>query len=163
MLFLVFQLGKDRYALDAGQVAEILPLVAVKQIPHAPVGVAGVFDCRGVPVPVIDLSQLTLGRPAEHRLSTRMVSVHYPDDNGNTRLLGLITEKVTETIRREPADFVDSGLSNERASYLGPVAADARGLVQWIDVSTLLPASVREVLFKPQAEQNWLSPTSKAC
>ena len=29
MLFLLFQLGEDRYALDAGQVVEVLPLVGI--------------------------------------------------------------------------------------------------------------------------------------
>jgi chemotaxis-related protein WspB len=152
MLFLLFQLAQDRYALDAGQVAEVLPWIDIKQIPQAPREVAGVFNYRGAPVPVIDLSQLTLGQPAQRRLSTRIILVHYPDDNNETRLLGLIAEKATETVRREPADFVASGVTNDEASYLGPVATDARGLVQWIDVKRLLPRSVREVLFKQLRE-----------
>jgi len=114
--------------------------------------VAGIFNYRGAPVPVIDLSQLTLGQPAQRRLSTRIILVRYPDDNNETRLLGLIAEKATETVRREPADFVASGVTNAQASYLGPVATDARGLVQWIDVKKLLPASLREVLFKQLRE-----------
>ena len=36
MLFLIFELGKDRYALDVRQIAEVMPLVGVKQIPKAP-------------------------------------------------------------------------------------------------------------------------------
>ena len=42
MLFLVFELGNDRYALDVRQVAEVLPLVGVKQMPRAPQGGAAV-------------------------------------------------------------------------------------------------------------------------
>ena len=53
MLFLVFQLGKDRYAIEAHQVIEILHLVNVKQIPRAPAGVAGVFDYHGASVPLM--------------------------------------------------------------------------------------------------------------
>jgi chemotaxis-related protein WspB len=146
MLFLLFQLGQDRYALDTSQIAEVLPLVGITPILQAPPGV-GLINCRGVPVPVIDLSQLTMGRPAQSRLNTRIVLVHYPDGRGGTRLLGLIAEKVTETVRRDRADFVASGVTNDRAPYLGPVATDARGLMQWIDVESLLPASVRDVLF----------------
>jgi chemotaxis-related protein WspB len=149
MLFLLFQLGQDRYALDTSRVAEVLPLVAITQIPQAPPGVAGLFNYRGVPVPAIDLSQLTMGRPAQSRLNTRIVLVHYPDGIGGTHLLGLIAEKVTETVRRDKADFVASGVTNDRLPYLGPVATDARGLMQWIDVECLLPASVRDVLFTP--------------
>jgi chemotaxis-related protein WspB len=149
MLFLLFELGHDRYVLDVRQVAEILPLLAITRIPQAPAAVAGVMNFRGAPVPVIDVSQLTLGRPAERRLSTRIVLVHYPDATGGTRLLGLIAERATQTLRREPADFVPSGVTSEGAPYLGPVAADARGLLQWIDVTTLLPPAVRDALFNP--------------
>ena len=109
----------------------------------------GLFNYRGAPVPVIDLSQLTLGRPAARRLSTRIVLVHYPDADGRTRLLGLIAERATQTVRREPTDFVSSGVTSDGAPYLGPVATDARGLLQWIDVRTLLPPAVRDVLFNP--------------
>ena len=148
MLFLLFQLGKDRYALDVRQVAEVLPLVHLKQIPQAPPAVAGVFDFRGAPVPVIDLSQTALERPAQRRLSTRIILAHYPDGNGGNRLLGLMAEKVTETLRREPSDFVAAGVDNDDAPYLGPVASDARGLIQWIAVDQLLTPAVRDVLFQ---------------
>ncbi len=152
MLFLLFQLGGDCYALDAAQVAEVLPLVRMKKIPRAPAGVAGVFTYRGAPVPAIDLSQLALGRPARPRLSTRVLLVNYPDATGAHRRLGLIAEHATETLRREPTDFVASGVKADGAPYLGPVVHDARGLIQWIEVDKLLPASVRAALFQQAAE-----------
>jgi chemotaxis-related protein WspB len=148
MLFLLFQLGQDRYALDVGQVAEVLPLVSLKQIPQAPPAVAGIFDFRGEPVPVIDLSQTALGRSAQPRLSTRIILANYPDGDGGKRLLGLMAERVTETLRRDPADFVDAGINTDNAPYLGPVATDARGMIQWIEVDQLLTPAVRDLLFK---------------
>ncbi len=147
MLFLVFQLGQERYAFDTATVAEVLPLLAVTEIPHAPVGVAGLCNYHGAPVPVIDLSVLTMGRPAARRMNTRIVVVRYPDRSGTPRLLGLIAERVTETIQRDAADFVASGIGNQRTPYLGPVASDTRGFVQWVDAGALLPASVRDELF----------------
>jgi chemotaxis-related protein WspB len=89
MLFLLFQLGRERYALEAGQVAAVLPLLSIKEIPQAPRAVAGLCNYRGTPVPVIDLSELTLGRPAQSRLSTRIVLVHYPDERGERRFVGV--------------------------------------------------------------------------
>jgi len=163
MLFLLFELGTDRYALDALQIAEVLPLVAIKRIPRAPPAVSGVFNYRGAPVPVIDVSQLTLGRPAARRLSTRIVLVHYPGGDGATHLLGLIVEKATQTVRYAPADFVASGITTADAPYLGPVATDARGLLQWIDVQTLLPPAFRDTLFKQPMDDRWGLPTSKTC
>jgi chemotaxis-related protein WspB len=168
MLFLVCQVGVHRYAIDAGQVAEVLPLVAITAIARAPEGVAGVLVYRGTPVPVVDLSQLLEGRPAERRLSTRLVIVHYPlgkdsgkdGAKGKTRLLGLIAEKATETIRRDALEFVDSGVVSDRAPYLGAVAPDPRGMVQRIDLARLLTAR-HQTLFGQLEEQEWPSPTSE--
>jgi len=154
MLFLLFQLGKEYYALEADQVREVLPLVGMKSIPHAPSGVAGVFNYRGLPVPAIDLCELTLGRQARKRLSTRIILVNYTGGNGESHLLGLIAERVTETLRRETNDFAASGIANDAAPYLGPVTADARGFIQWIKVDQLLPATVRELLFKQAVESS---------
>jgi chemotaxis-related protein WspB len=138
------------------------------------------------------LSQLLEGRPAERRLSTRLVVVHYPvgkdvgkdagkdvgkdagkdvgkdagkdvgkdSGKGETRLLALIAEKATETIRREALEFVDSGVVNDRTPYLGSVAPDTRGMVQRVDIGRLLTAR-HQTLFGQLEEQEWASPTSQ--
>ncbi len=151
MLFLVFQLGQDRYALPAKQVVEVLPLVGLKQFPGAPAGVAGAFNYRGQPVPVMDLSQLCLGHPARPRLSTRIILVNYPDDAGQNHLLGLMAERANETIRKAPHEFGPSGVLNLAAPYLGPVATDARGLIQRVEIEQLLPPHARAMLFQESA------------
>lgn len=153
MLFLVFHLGADRYAVDAKEVVEVLPAVRLKQIPLAPAWVAGVLSYRTVPVPVIDMSALALGQPAPRRLSTRIILVNYPDRHGVPRLLGLMAEKTTETLRRQRSDFVSPGVSHANARFLGPVAADAHGFVQWVDVNQLLPAQVRDLLFDATVQE----------
>jgi chemotaxis-related protein WspB len=154
MVFLLVQLGQDHYALDSRQIVEVLPLVNLKRIPQTPPGVAGAFDYRGSPVPVIDLSELMMGRPSLERWSTRLVLAHYSLPSGEARILGLIAERVTETFRREPGDFVSLGVTVDRAPYLGPVASDERGLVQWIDIGKLLPEAVREMLFRETIAPN---------
>lgn len=146
MLFLIFQLGLERYALDATRVVEVLPLIGITKMPHAPVGVAGVLNYRGAPVPVIDLTELILGEPARRCLSTRIVLVHNGPAGGDTRMLALIAEQTTDTLQCPATDFAPSGLLNGAAPYLGLVATDDRGLIQWIDVHALLPASVRDML-----------------
>ena len=151
MLFLLFRLGKDRYALPVKQVVEVLPMLEVKQLPQAPPAVRGAFDFRGQPVPLIDLSQLALGRAARDHLSTRIVLVHCPDGRGGTRLLGLVAEHVTETFRRQPADFRDAGVALPEARGLGPVASDVGGLVQWVQVDELLSPELRALLFPAEA------------
>ena len=147
-LFLLFRIGNERYALQAIEVAEVLPRLALKPIAKAPPWVAGVFAYRGAVVPVIDLGALTFGQPAQVRTSTRLVLVHYrPQACVPEQLLGLILEQATDTLRCNPADFQPYGLDNRQAPYLGPVREDQQGLLQWIRVADLLDAEVRALLF----------------
>lgn len=147
-LFLLFRIGSERYALRATEVAEVLPRLPLKPIARAPQWVSGVFAYRGAVVPVIDLSALTFGQPAEARTSTRLVLVHYrPNATQSAQWLGLILEQATDTLRCHPEDFQPYGLDNREAPYLGPVREDAHGLVQWVRVSDLLDESVRALLF----------------
>lgn len=149
MLCLLFRLGDDRFALDTAAVEAVLPLVAVTPVPLAPRGVAGLFDHRGTPVPAIDLGLFALGRPSRALRSTRIVLVRYADG----RLLGLIAEQATDTLRARREDFVASGVDNPATPYLGPVLADAEGVVQLVDAQALLPPGLRDMLFQAAAER----------
>jgi len=147
-LFLLFRIGDERYALEAVEIAEVLPRLQLKPIARTPHWVAGVFAHRGTMVPVIDLSALTFGHPAKPRTSTRLVLVHYrPDAEQPSQLLGLILEQATDTLRCLPTEFKDYGLDNHDAPYLGPVREDEQGLLQWIRVQDLLDDPVRELLY----------------
>ncbi|KTC44380.1 MAG: chemotaxis protein CheW [Pseudomonas sp.] len=148
VLFLVFRIGGERYALRAVDVVEVLPRLQLKPIAQAPAWVAGVFAYRGVVVPVVDLCQLTFGHPAQLRTSTRLVLVHYRSDAQQpARVLGLLLEQANDTLRCDPARFQPYGLDNPLAPYLGPVLEDAEGLLQWVRVDDLLGPPVRELLF----------------
>lgn len=149
MLFILFQLGADRYALPARDVAEVLPLVTLKEIPGAPRGVAGVMDYRGAPLPVLDLSALALGRPAARRVSTRLLVVHYAARDGASHLLGLLAERATEMLNRAPEAFQPAGVQGAETRYLGPVVSDARGLIQRVEIGELLNDELRAALFPP--------------
>src|SRR6202051_5175749 len=158
MLFLKFRIGSESYALDAAQIAEVLPLLEITRVPQAPVGVAGLINYRGKFVPVIDLSELMFGEPASPHISTRLILVRY-----GGHLLGLIAEQATETMRREAASFAESGISSDAAQYLGPVTQDGGQLIRWIDVQKLLPAAVSSVLFRQAEESAWSTPASQRC
>ena len=150
-LFLVFHIGTERFALKATEVAEVLPRVPLKPIAHAPVWVAGIFAHRGALVPVIDLSALTFGTPAQTRTSTRLVLVNYqPQPWIEARWLGLILEQATDTLRCGLEEFKAYGLDNRESPYLGLVREDALGLMQWIGVNELLTEPVRTLLFSAE-------------
>ncbi|ACC74472.1 chemotaxis protein CheW [Paraburkholderia phymatum] len=152
MLFLLFELDSDRYALDAAGIVEVQALTAAKSIPGAPAWVAGLIEQHGELVPVIDVAQLALGRPSQRWRSTRLVLVRYRETReAPSRLLGLIVERTTQTCRIERERFADSGIATPHARWLGPVASDEFGMIQWIDVQQMLDDDVKALLF-PQPE-----------
>ena len=147
MLYLLLEVAGQQYAVEATRVVEVLPLVQVTVIPRAPSEVAGIFSFRGRPVPLIDLRRLTLRRPARPKFSTRIILVADNAADGAEHLIGIIAERVTETTRRAPEDFKNTGFANPATPYLGGVATTDAGLVQRLDVHQLLPPATREMLF----------------
>lgn len=147
-LFLLFSLGRDRYALPATEVVAVLPLTPCKSLPGAPPWVAGLLAHGSAHVPVIDVSRLALGQPAAARVSTRLVLVrHALADQAPAALLGLILEQATDTLRCDPQDFVSSAVRNDGAPYLGPVLQHRGALVQRIEVAALLDEPTRQLLY----------------
>jgi chemotaxis-related protein WspB len=147
MLYLLLEVAGQQYAVEASRVVEVLPLVQVTVIPRAPTEVAGIFSFRGRPVPLVDLRRLTLRRPARPKFSTRIILVADRADDGSEQLVGIIAERVTETTRRAPEDFKDTGFANPATPYLGGVVSTGGGLVQRLDVRQLLPQATRDMLF----------------
>jgi chemotaxis-related protein WspB len=148
VLLLLFHLDQAAYALDTARVLEVLPLCALRAVPHVPRAVAGVIDYRGRTLPVIDLSELLSGRPAVSRLSTRLVIVDHRDAGGRERSLALIAERCTRMLSCQAADFRDPGVSSAQAAYLGSVASLEGELVQRIEVAHLLTAELSSALFE---------------
>ena len=152
MLLVVFQIAQDHFGLDASQVVEVVPLVALRQVHHAPGYTAGLFNYRGVVAPVIDLTALITGQPAPRLLSTRIMLVTYSGAAGGQHVLGLLAERVLETIACSPQDFQSPGIASPEAPYLGDVLVDGDYLLRRITLAELLPPSVQELLFKASGE-----------
>lgn len=130
MLFLVFEIGNERYCLEVSRIIEITPMVIFKKIPHAPKYVSGLFNYRGTIVPVIDLSVMIAGKQSRPLFSTRIVLVDYVSDDKTHHILGLLAEKATETISCREEDFQPSGIEVDDAQYLGDVIFDESGMIQ---------------------------------
>ncbi|MCW5550636.1 MAG: chemotaxis protein CheW [Verrucomicrobiae bacterium] len=152
MLFLLFQLGHDRYALDAGRIVEVVPFLALKRVPQSPRGMAGLFVYRGRAVPALDLCALTFDRPARQLLSTRIIIVNSGEAPEEEQLLGLIVERATDTLRREASDLVEAGIKLAGTPFLGPVLMDEHGVIQLIHAHKLLTDRVRAQLFNSLTE-----------
>lgn len=144
--FLTFNVGDDLYAIPVSDVIEIIPLVQLKPLRLAPPWVAGLFNYRGISVPVLDLCQLIGAQPYRARLSTRIIIVDY-SQLGAGRPLGLVAERVTQTINILDSDFAPCALQADTTPFLAAVAVRPEGIVQRIEVARLLPGSARDRLF----------------
>jgi len=153
MLYLILQLGEERYALDTSRIVEIVPYVNLKPVPHAPGYVSGVFNFRSTLVPVIDLCCIVSGQPSRTWLTTRIVVVEYPlDEPGReTRELGLLVEQVSDTRKLDDSQFESPGIAMPDSPYLGDIARLEDGLVQRVEARQLLPDTVRNLLFREYA------------
>ncbi len=138
MLFLVFQVGADRYAIEAARVIEVIAMVDLRKIAGAPVGTAGEFVYRGAPVPVLDLCSLALGRPSNLRLSTRIILLRHEPQPGTVHPLGLIAEHATELAQKNLGEFTGVG-----AALAAP---DPRGRLQLLQLDRLLTPELRDLL-----------------
>jgi chemotaxis-related protein WspB len=148
MLLITFQLGNDRYGIDAHQIEEVLPLVDFKKIPRASLGIVGVLNYHGKPIPVLDLVELATGERSQAVMATRIILVRYPMPGEESQLLALVAEHVTDTLRREAQDFRPAGVITAYAPYLGDVTPDKSTIVQEIKVRDLLPEGIRNCVFQ---------------
>ena len=152
MLLLQFQAGKDRYGLDVTRVIEVIPMVVFRPLPHADPAVAGIFNYRGTMAPVIDLTFLLTGEASRPLFSTRVILVDYPGRDGERHILGLLAERVTETVFCTEEDLLPAGIDVAGAPYLGDLLLHAGGMIQRVAIERLLPSSMQESLFPPAQE-----------
>ena len=147
MIALLFEAAGQRYGLDISQVTEVVPAARLRRLVGVPDYVAGVFRFRGAHVPVIDLSQLIGGTPAQARLSTRLVLVRHPGPSGEGRLIGLLAEHVADGLDESAESVGPSGVSAPDAPFLGDLGMSGGRSVQYLRVEHLLPDAVRARLF----------------
>lgn len=140
MLILFFYLGDVKYSIKCEKVREVAPIVTLKKVPNTPGYFAGLFNYRGMIVPVIDLCQLIQGRPCEMRLSTRIILVDYLRDDDTPYVLGLMAERVTEAVRKSEDVFVSPGINMGEAPYLRGIVMEEKKMIHYIDLD-LLPES----------------------
>ncbi len=98
---LTFALGDETFALDIGNVREIVQVGPMTTVPLMPAFVRGVMNLRGAIVPVIDL-HARFGRP-RGALGKKSCIVIYDASHGGERAeLGLLVDAVSEVVELAP-------------------------------------------------------------
>ena len=151
MLLLLFCVGKDSYAIESSRVVEVIPGVPLRKIPRVPDYVAGLFNYRGTIAPVVDLCHLIQGTPSRFQLSTRIMIVRSEDGNSTLPYLGLMAERVIQTVDKPEAEFVKAKVQMNEAPYLGGMLLDQKGMIQQIHLDRLF-ADVQRLYLSATAE-----------
>lgn len=92
----IFALGDDRFAVDVGQVREVLRTPPLTRLPGAPEYVRGVANLRGEVVPVVDL-RVKLGEPEGDHEDTRVVVCELEGE-----VIGIEVDEVQEVATLDP-------------------------------------------------------------
>jgi purine-binding chemotaxis protein CheW len=138
-----FKLGPEEYGVDIAQVQEINRMVAVTNVPRAPVFMEGVINLRGQLIPIIDL-RTRFGMPrAEHTKNTRIVVTEI-----GTKRVGMVVDSVSEVLRLpldaiEPAPDMITGVDTEYIRGVGKI--DDR-LIILLDLAKIVTGSEKREL-----------------
>jgi purine-binding chemotaxis protein CheW len=128
-----FVVGKVRYALEIGQVREIVTPLPLTLLPHTPTGLAGVADHRSEVVPVIDLrARFGVSPTSEPNRKAKWILVDIA-----RRAVGLVVDDVIGVLRVPTGEFrppPDLG-GGEQARGISSVATHEGEMVFVLDLT----------------------------
>ena len=131
MLFLTFQIGDQRLALDVRRVREVVPWVPLQRSSSSPAWLAGMFVYRGEVIPVVDLHRLKGAGECPSYLSSRIILVS-PSSESERPPIGLLAARVVDV--RE----IDSSSPSAKA---GRATVEGGKILLIVDLDRLLPPS----------------------
>lgn len=144
MLLVLFKLQNDAYAIDSTHVVEIIPFLHIQKIPMTPKYIPGMINFRGTPVPIIDLGLLLNDQACRQQFSTRIILTSINLGSQLKKIVGLLAENVTETIK-PPKGW------QLKENNKGPVFLDNdllnQPMVRWFEPDQMLPDDIPGLSF----------------
>jgi purine-binding chemotaxis protein CheW len=102
--YLTFRLDDEVFALDVGQVREILDFTTITRIPQTPEFMRGVINLRGSVVPVVDM-RLKFGMGATEKTVNTCIVVVEVQLEGESTIIGALVDAVQEVFELEPTQI----------------------------------------------------------
>jgi len=118
----VFVAAGSRYALEAGSIQAVHPLVRARPVNGAPAWLLGVIDVHGEMVPLVDAGQLLAGVPVARQLGARVMLVDTGTVEGQVRArFALAVDRVLDPVELDFDGAWHAG--SQAAPWLGAVVA----------------------------------------
>jgi len=102
--YITFRLGEELFAINVGQVREVLDISQVTHVPTAPPYMRGVVNVRGSAIPVVDL-RLKFGLPCTVDTANTRILVLELDLDGEQAVIGGLADSVHEVIDLDPSQI----------------------------------------------------------
>jgi purine-binding chemotaxis protein CheW len=141
--YLTFVLDQQEYGIEIIKVREIIGVLDITPVPQTSDFVLGVINLRGKVIPVLDL-RLRFGliyRQPDARTCIVVVASH--NDAGQTVLMGLVVDQVSEVVNVTVDDVdptPDFGVNLDVGSILG-IAKVAGGVKILLDIDQVITGS----------------------
>ncbi|MDP1784381.1 MAG: chemotaxis protein [Sulfuricurvum sp.] len=113
------------YGINVAKVREIIRLPMLTELPGTPPFIEGIFDLRGVVIPIINLAKwMGIETPEEMAHNARVIITEF-----NNMLIGFVVHEA-KRIRRinwkdiEPASFIDGGIDGSKITGMTRIEDD---------------------------------------
>ncbi|MGA0872583.1 MAG: chemotaxis protein CheW [Phycisphaerales bacterium] len=147
MLAVVWEVGEERFTVDASQVVEVVPVVALHRAAGLPAWVLGLGDYHGRLIPILDAAKLVDVSPSPPSLGARVL-VLAVEACGARRLVGLQVSAVQGVASIDPTDATGHrGFASTEAPHLGAVVRIGERTARRVVLDRFLAGSNGELLF----------------
>ena len=135
---LTFDIGAEKFALEAVLIREILDLLPETAVPGAPPLVGSIVNFRGKIIPIADL-RLAFGSPVEAPTVDSRIVVIEVELDGKPLHLGIRTDKVHEvaTLRREASSEPPAVGIRWRRDFVREFVREAEGVIVLPDLPNI--------------------------
>ena len=155
--FRIFKQDGDKiyegiYGVNVSKVREIIKIPALTQIPGVPEYIEGIFDLRGVVIPVVNLAKwMNIAEPEDGKIKPRIIITEFSDI-----LIGFIVHEA-KRIRRiswkdiEPASFVSGMGALDKSQITGVTRIENDEVLLILDLESV----VEELgFYKPRTDMD---------
>ncbi len=143
--YLVFRIGEELFAANAGKVQRILEMQSITTIPKAPRYMKGVINLMGKVLPVID-ARLKMGLEEKEADANTCIIVLEIHKGGKLIETGIVVDAVQSVVELEPSEIKDPpslGI-NVNAEFIKGLVEQNSKFVMLLDVDNVF--SVDEVI-----------------
>ena len=139
--YLTFTVNDELYALNVGNIREVLEFQTVTKVPRMPDFMKGVINLRGSVVPVLDL-KMKFGLGDTDKTIDTSVIVTEMDMEGEMVVIGLLTDAVNEVLELneeeiEPTPYMGTKVQSEFIKGMGKKGED---FIIVLDINRILSA-----------------------